>query len=139
MKPICSTRRLVRTALLFASTAAGLLAQSEMASNAMPHETIPFANLPTQNQNDSIGNLNSKVGLDTHLLPPSFDVASPTQRATAVPGTLATDSASPLTPAHKSAIRVEPDYLPSWITNQPLAYLRYGAAPAVVTLHFGHN
>ena len=63
----------------------------------------------------------------------------PSGRTSVVPGTIAKSSATPLKPNHKSAISVEPDYLPSWITDQPVPYLRYGAAPAVVTLHFGHK
>src|SRR5205814_10518736 len=63
----------------------------------------------------------------------------PSGRTSVVPGTIAKSSKTPLKPNHKSAISVEPDYLPSWITDQPLAYSRYGAAPAVVTLHFGHK
>jgi hypothetical protein len=55
------------------------------------------------------------------------------------PGTVAKSSPMPLKPGRTSAFSVEPDYLPSWITDQPLAYSRYGAAPAVVTLHFGHK
>ena len=55
------------------------------------------------------------------------------------PGTLAKSSAMPLKPSSNSAFSVEPDYLPSWVTNQHLAYSRYGAAPAVVTIHFGHK
>jgi hypothetical protein len=60
-------------------------------------------------------------------------------RIQGVPGTTGKGSATPLKAGLKSAFSVEPDYLPSWVTNQPLAYLRYGAAPAVVTLHFGHK
>ena len=55
------------------------------------------------------------------------------------PGTIAKTSPTPLKPMHNSAFSVEPGSLPSWITEQPLAYLKYGAAPAVVTLHFGHK
>jgi hypothetical protein len=59
----------------------------------------------------------------------------------AVPGTLATNTtpAPNLKPQDPFSVRLQPDSLPSWVTNQPLAYLRYGAAPAVVTLHFGHK
>lgn len=59
----------------------------------------------------------------------------------AVPGTLATNATPALKakPQNPFSVRVEPDTLPSWITNQPLAYMQYGAAPAVVTLHFGHK
>jgi hypothetical protein len=55
------------------------------------------------------------------------------------PGTIATSSAPDLRSTRGSSFRVEPDYLPSWITNQPLAYLRYGAAPAVVNVQFGRK
>lgn len=58
-----------------------------------------------------------------------------------VPGTLAssaTPSAKPK-PVNPFSVRVEPDTLPSWVMNQPMAYMQYGAAPAVVTLHFGHK
>ena len=65
--------------------------------------------------------------------------AEPSSTSSVVPGTIAKSSAMPLKPSHKSALRVEADSLPSWVSNQPLAYLRYGAAPAVVTLHFGHK
>jgi hypothetical protein len=65
--------------------------------------------------------------------------AERSNRSPVVPATIAKSSATPLKPPHKSAFSVEPDYLPSWITDQPLAYLRYGAAPAVATLHFGHK
>lgn len=61
------------------------------------------------------------------------------RRTSVAPGTIATSSAMPLKLTRKSAFSFEPDYLPSWITNQPLAYERYGAAPAVATLHFGHR
>ena len=59
----------------------------------------------------------------------------------AVPGTLATNSNPAPKPKAETPfqVSVKPDYLPSWETNQPLAYLRYGAAPAVVTLHFKHK
>jgi hypothetical protein len=63
----------------------------------------------------------------------------PSGRTSALPGTTGKSSATPPKLVQKSAFSVEPDYLPSWVTNQPLAYLRYGAAPAVVTLHFGHK
>ena len=63
----------------------------------------------------------------------------PSGRTSVLPGTTRKSSATPLKPGQKSAFSVEPDYLPSWVTNQPLAYLRYGAAPAVVTLHFGNK
>jgi hypothetical protein len=59
--------------------------------------------------------------------------------APAVPGTIETASAPTLKPKHTSLIRVEPGYLPACLTDQPLAYLKYGAAPAVVTLQFGHK
>ena len=64
---------------------------------------------------------------------------APLGRTSLLPGTIAQSSGTPLKPGHNSAFSVEPDHLPSWMTNQPLAYLRYGAAPAVVTLHFGHK
>ena len=57
----------------------------------------------------------------------------------AVPGKIAPSSAPDLRSTRGSSFRVEPDYLPSWITNQPLSYLRYGAAPAVVRLEFGRK
>ncbi|MBV8476781.1 MAG: hypothetical protein JOZ36_08955 [Acidobacteria bacterium] len=138
MKQICSARIVVRTALLVASSAAGLMAQSEMASNSMPHGTIPFTPLPSQTDQGSIGNSSSNVASDTFTtaLIPKLDLSS---RPSLVPGTLATVSSSTLKTSHKSGFSVEPDYLPSWVTNQPLAYLQYGAAPAVVTLHFGHK
>jgi hypothetical protein len=56
-----------------------------------------------------------------------------------VPGTIATSPAPDLRSSRGSSFRVEPDYLPPWITNQPLSYLRYGAAPAVVRLQFGRK
>jgi hypothetical protein len=55
-----------------------------------------------------------------------------------VPGTPATQSipVPNLKRLNPFPIRVEPGYLPSRITDQPLAYLQYGAAPVVITLHF---
>ena len=73
---------------------------------------------------------------------PLYKVATTTSDSTpAVPGTLATNaSRAPQAKLQNPiSVRVEPDYLPSWITNQPLAYMQYGAAPAVVTLHFGRK
>lgn len=132
-----STRLLIRTALLIASSAAGLMAQSEMASNSLPHASIPLANLPSQTEKSSTTDLQS-VASATPIGIPAANQKTLAQPLV-MPGTLAKNSTPALKPAQKSAFSVEPDYLPSWVTNQPLAYLRYGAAPAVVTLHFGHN
>ena len=65
--------------------------------------------------------------------------AEPSGRTSVMPGTIAKSSAMPLKPGRTNTFSVQPDYLPSWMTDQPLAYLRYGAAPAVVTIHFGHK
>jgi hypothetical protein len=90
-----------------------------------------------------VGNRDDFTHDEGALRPTSVGVpstnAEPSGRSSVVPGTIAKSSATPLKPSHKSAFSVEPDYLPSWITDQPLAYLKYGAAPAVVTLHFGHK
>ena len=138
MKQIRSARLLIGTAVLFASSAAGLMAQSELASNVMPHEMLPLVNVPPETDKSITGTPLSNVAADTSLgvLKPS---AEPSGRNSVVPGTLAKSSVTPLKPSPSSGFSVEPDYLPSWITNQPLAYLKYGAAPAVVTLHFGHK
>lgn len=132
-----STRLLIRTALLIASSTAGLMAQNEMASNSLPHASIPFTNLPSQPEMGSITDLQSVASGTPIGIPAANHTA--TAQPLLMPGTLAKDSTPALKPGQKSAFSVEPDYLPSWVTNQPLAYLRYGAAPAVVTLHFGHN
>jgi hypothetical protein len=145
MKQICSTRHLIRTALLLVSSAAGLMAQTEMASNAIPRETVPFAKPPSETQKGSIGTEHTNVAVNTLAGPLTFNPAlSSRPSATpgtlaATPGTLGKNSTPDLKPIQKSAFTVEPDYLPSWETIQPLSYLRYGAAPAVVTLHFGHQ
>jgi hypothetical protein len=138
MKQICSARLLIGTAFLFASSAAGLMAQTEVGSNGMPHETLPLVNLLSQTDKSIIDASPSNVVPDTSVGLPKDNAAS-SARTSAVPGTIAKSSATPLKPSHNSAFSVEPDYLPSWITNQPFAYLRYGAAPAVVTLHFGQK
>lgn len=73
---------------------------------------------------------------------PIYKVAAKTSDSTpGVPGTLATNaSRAPKAKLQNPfSVRVEPDSLPSWVTNQPLAYMQYGAAPAVVTLHFGRK
>ncbi len=114
------------------------MAQSEMASNSIPHGTIPFTSLPSRTEQGSIGNSRLNVAPHT-LVPASIAKLDLLSRPPVVPGTLATTSTPTLETSHKSGFSVEPDYLPSWITNQPLAYLQYGAAPAVVTLHFGHK
>ena len=138
MKQIRSARSLIGTAFLFASSAAGLMAQSEVASNAMAHQAVPLINLPPETDKSIAVTSLSNVAPDTSFgVPkPSADASS---RNSVVPGTVAKISAAPLKPTHSNGFSVEPDYLPSWITNQPLAYLKYGAAPAVVTVHFGHK
>ena len=142
MKRICSTRHLTRAALLLISSAAGLMAQTEIASNAISRETVPFAKLTSETEKGSIGTESANVALNTFLTsnpaPSSQPSVAPGTLAV-MPGTLAKDSAPALKPVHKSAFSVEADYLPSWETIQPLSYLRYGAAPAVMTLHFGHH
>ncbi|MBV8069375.1 MAG: hypothetical protein JO270_05680 [Acidobacteriaceae bacterium] len=57
----------------------------------------------------------------------------------AMPGTLANNSTPANLKPQPFPVRVEADSLPSWVTAQPLSYLRYGAAPAVVTLHLGRK
>jgi hypothetical protein len=125
---------MISTAFLFASSAAGLMAQTELASNTMPHETLPLISAPSQT--DKTGASLFNVAPDTY-----FGVPKPEsfRQSSVAPGTIAKSSAAPLKPSHTSGFRVEPDYLPSWVTNEPLSYLRYGAAPAVVTLHFGRK
>jgi hypothetical protein len=68
---------------------------------------------------------------------PVQDLVS-TPAAPRTPGTTST-SAAKLRPGTPLQVRVQPDSLPSWVTNQPTASLQYGAAPAVVTLHIGHK
>jgi hypothetical protein len=134
MKQICSARLLIGSAVLFLSSASGLLAQTEMASNAMPH-TLPLISASSPADKGIVGDsfkVSSAALIGAPL--PNTDRLTPL-----APGTIANVPASPLKPSHKSGFSVEPDYLPSWVTNQPLAYLRYGAAPAVATLHFGHK
>jgi hypothetical protein len=145
MKQICSTRHLFRTALLLVSSAAGLMAQTEMASNAIPRETVPFAKLPSETEKGIIRTEHTNVAVNTlsgsstsNLARSSRSSLTPGTLA-ATPGTLAKNSTPELKPIQKSAFTVEPDTLPSWETIQPLSYLRYGAAPAVMTLHFGHQ
>lgn len=138
MKQIFSARLLARTALLFASSAAGLLAQSDMASNTVLHATIPFTNLPSQSENGSLGNGRSSAVSNTLALAPKASSNLSSQPAI-MPGTLAKDAAPAEKAAPKSWFSVQPDSLPLWVTSQPLAYLQYGAAPAVVRLQFGHK
>jgi hypothetical protein len=65
MKQICSARLLIGTAFLFASSAAGLMAQTEVASNTMPHEKLPLVNVPSQT--DKTGASFSNVAPDTSI------------------------------------------------------------------------
>ena len=145
MKQIGSTRLVICTALLFGSTASALLAQSDVAFNSVPHLAIPVTNPSDQTQKGGPENSSVNVALDTHIMLPSsnpeaWNGPSLTPGTPAVmPGAPAKDSALSPKPSHKSSFSVEPDYLPSWITNQPLSSLKYGAVPAVVMLHFGHN
>jgi len=138
MKQICSTRLLIGSALLLISSASGLLAQTEVALNTMSHSR-PLIDTSSPTDKSIVGDL-GKMSSETligaplpntdHLTPPAPGTIAPTIAKVAAP--------APST-GHKSGFSVEPDYLPSWVTNQPLAYLRYGAAPAVATLHFGHK
>jgi hypothetical protein len=145
MKQICSTRHLIRIALLLVSSAAGLMAQTEMASNTIPRETVPPAKLPSETVKGNIGTEQTNAAVNTFSGPLTFNPALSSRPSvtpgtlSVTPGTLAKNSTPDLKPIQKSAFTVEPDSLPSWETIQPLSYLRYGAAPAVVTLHFGHQ
>lgn len=125
MKQIRSTRLMLGTVLLFVSTSTGLFAQTEVASLAMVPKTLPVNSLLSVTPNTSVE-------------APSANSERSAQTVVA-PGTLANSTAPSIKPPHKSAFSVEPDYLPSWITNQPYAYLQYGAVPAVATLHFGRK
>jgi len=137
MKQICSARLLIGTAFLFISSASGLMAQTEVATNSMPHTVFPIDS-PSQADRGTIGEVFPNPAAERSS-GTSIGIGDLLSRPQVMPGTLATASAPQLKPVHKSSFSVTPDYLPSWITNQPLAYLQYGAAPAVVTLHFGHQ
>jgi hypothetical protein len=127
---------LIGTAFLFVSSASGLMAQTEVATNAMPH-TLPLINAPSQTDRELTGDALPNAATD-RFAGASAASGERSSQPSIMPGTLATASHA-LKPVHKSSFSVEPDYLPSWVTNQPLSYLQYGAAPAVVTLHFGHQ
>lgn len=134
MKQICSARLLIGSAFLLVSSASGLLAQTEVASNTMPH-SLPLINASSPTDKGLMGDL-GKLSSDALIAAP---VPNTDRLTTLAPGTIAKIAAPAPGSSRKSGFSVEPDYLPSWVTNQPLAYLRYGAAPAVATLHFGHK
>ena len=73
----------------------------------------------------SVGSLtNTKTSVDRTLTPPKFNTSAWVQEKS---------------PAHDSIVRVEPDVLPLDVRLDPTALPRYGAAPAVMRLTFGHK
>ncbi len=62
--------------------------------------------------------------IDLMLTPPKFNTMASVQEKS---------------PAHNSAIRVEPDVLPLNVRLDPTYLQRYGAAPAVMRLSFGRK
>jgi hypothetical protein len=116
-----------------------LLAQTEVASNKMPHN-LPLINAASPTDKGLMGDFEKLSSEALIAAPvPNTDRLTPLAPGMIAPGTLAKIASPAPNTGRKSGFSVEPDYLPSWVTNQPLAYLRYGAAPAVVTLHFGHK
>ncbi len=86
---------------------------------------------------DFMSDLGNRASIDTHLANQFRPAISGSPFVW--PGTLAIRSAPALHPSYGRRFSVEPGGLPWWVTDQPLAYLRYGAAPVVLTLHFRHK
>ena len=110
------------------------MAQTEVAFTAMPHGSLPINSVisPT----DGVVNESSPLISETSVEAPIPNVEHSGQIPLA-PGTLRNTAAPAVEQSKKSKFSVMPDYLPSWVTNQPLAYMQYGATPAVMTIHFG--
>jgi hypothetical protein len=104
----------------------------------MPATATPASSQSTPPWTDVNFTQDGRSVLDT-VVGPGTASPEPSGGTAVAPGTLANSSPMPLKPGRNSMFSMQPDYLPSWMTDQPLSYLRYGAAPAVVTIHFGHK
>jgi len=141
MKQLSFTRLFIGTATLVVSSAACLMAQSEVAYNTAPNRPVPFVNeLPKSDgaaaANSSLSTVAADASVDPSIAGSASSAANPLTPGTTSKSTLQTQT---LKPPHESLISVKPDTLtPIW-ANQPYAYLTYGVAPAVVLLTFGHK
>jgi hypothetical protein len=156
MVPKCLTQRTI-TAALFFTFAGTLLSQnvgsSEQSSTTSPN-LIASASIPSvwnSLLSDPARNAPQQGLLGKETATPSLGIpsATPTTQAFPLPATSFNRMPMPnantiasvqdTTKSHNSMISVGPDVLPLNARLDPNATQRYGAAPAVVQIHFGHK
>jgi hypothetical protein len=153
MVPKCLTQRTI-TAALFLTFAGTLLSQnvgtSGQASTTSPN-LIASASIPPVG-NSLLSDLaphQDLLGKETAT--PSLGIPSATPTSQAFPLSATSFNRIPMpnlntiasvqdtTKSHNGMISVGPDVLPLNARLDPNATQRYGAAPAVVQIHFGHK
>jgi hypothetical protein len=154
--PKCLTQRTI-TAALFFTFAGTLLSQnvgsSEQSSTISPN-LIASASLPSSWDgllSHSSRNATSQDLLGKETATPSIGIpsATPTTQAFPLPATSSNRIPMPdpntiasvqdTTKSHNSMISIGPGVLPLNARLDPNATQRYGVAPAVVQIHFGHK